>query len=229
MTNATKIQSGHRHIRSAISGITIALVVGVVGGALLVRGLASPGASGSQPNKVSNTVSAPISAPTGVVSTPAALPTGSIVQPVQIGRVKLLVPGAWHRYKVAAEPQAIAYLNVADDPMANGRCCTLPDNAFFLTVTLLDRPDFDVQAAPMPTGSTEQMVGGYLVVEEPMAVEPNTSGYDTHLYFLVGQPGLGHLHLEISAVFKGPNVTPLEAQVRAFVRSLSIAPDPSAS
>jgi hypothetical protein len=51
---------------------------------------------------------------------------------------------------------------------------------------------------------------------------------DVHTYWMIGRPGPGETIYDISAIFRGPNLAPMQAQVGAFVDSITPDPKPAA-
>ena len=45
---------------------------------------------------------------------------------------------------------------------------------------------------------------------------------------MIGRPGPGETIYDISAIFRGPNLAPMQAQVGAFVDSITPDPKPAA-
>jgi hypothetical protein len=46
---------------------------------------------------------------------------------------------------------------------------------------------------------------------------------------MIGRPGPGETINSVSTIFRGPDLTPMQAQVEAFVDSIKLDPEPAAS
>jgi len=61
-----------------------------------------------------------------------------------------------------------------------------------------------------------------------MPVQPSDL-VDVHTYWMIGRPGPGETLYSISAIFRGPDLAPMQAQVDAFVDSIKLDPKAAAS
>ena len=107
-------------------------------------------------------------------------------------------------------------------------CCHLDPNQLAVSISSggggvpvdiggFKSPEFDVKA-----------VGDWLVVKESIPVVPPDL-IDVHTYWMIGRPGAGETIYAVSAIFRGPDLAPMQAQVDAFVDSIKLDPKPAAS
>jgi hypothetical protein len=80
---------------------------------------------------------------------------------------------------------------------------------------------------PLTIFGDVRSVGDWLVVKETISTQPSDF-VDVHTYWMIGRPGPGETIYDISAIFRGPNLAPMQAQVGAFVDSITPDPKPAA-
>jgi hypothetical protein len=71
-------------------------------------------------------------------------------------------------------------------------------------------------------------VGDWLVASETIPAQPSDF-VDVQAVWLIGRSGPGATVYSISAIFRGPNLAAMEAEVDAFVASITLDPEPTPS
>jgi hypothetical protein len=132
------------------------------------------------------------------------------------------VASDWHA--MASDAMDPSWLAAFTNLDPHHQCCKLDPASFMVSVVRVQRADFDL-AKYQPAGAKTSHVGAYLVVKTTMDPQPENN-IDAHVLLLIGTPGLGNPYVEVSAIFRGPNATAMEASIDAFVARMSIAPDP---
>jgi len=118
-----------------------------------------------------------------------------------------------------------AYTN-GDDSALVPICCHLNPNQLAVSIAYGGAVPVDIGGFKSPEFDVRS-VGDWLVVRQTMPATPSNF-VDVHTLWLIGRPG-GDRVYSISAIFRGPNLAPMEAQVDAFVDSIKLDPKPAAS
>jgi hypothetical protein len=127
-------------------------------------------------------------------------------------------PSDWH---VVPSLSLASYTN-GDASALLPTCCRLNPNQLAVSVTTGTASPVDMGAYRSP-GFDVRSVGDWLVVKETMPAQPSNL-VDVHTYWMIGRPGPGETIYSVSAIFRGPDLAPLEAEVDAFVDSIRLDP-----
>jgi hypothetical protein len=146
--------------------------------------------------------------------------TGSPTVQFRSNGVAVSYPSAWH--VMPPDPRAPYMFMEFTNLDGQSSCCHLEPSSFIVGVSDATAASFDI-ATYSPPGATRTIVGGVIFVRETMAAQPS-DGFDEHLLWVVGRPGLGKPCFEVSAIFRGPNSQSLESEVADFVASMTVDP-----
>jgi hypothetical protein len=128
--------------------------------------------------------------------------------------------------------ELVAYTN--GDPnhvVDQGRCCYLEPAQFLvgISASMATPMDMGIYSSNAPAGAVVRSVGDWLVVKLDMPITSGQTTIDVHTLWLIGRPGQGQRVYSVSAIFRGPNLATMQAQMDAFVTSITLDPEPAAS
>jgi hypothetical protein len=210
-----------RGIRAG-SAVAMALVAVVVAGCAGATATAEPGATqtATQHSAVAT------AQPTAAATAPALV--HEHISSAEVGGgtgISFDHPAQW-----ASVPFLFLRNYTNGDPSAlYPTCCHLQPNTFAASLTTSSAVPVDMaQFAPgsSASGWDVRTVGDWLVAWQTMATQPSDL-VDVHLYWMIGRPGPGKTIYKISAIFRGPDLAPMEAPVEAFVDSIVLDPEPT--
>ncbi|HEX7490284.1 MAG TPA: hypothetical protein VF337_01105 [Candidatus Limnocylindrales bacterium] len=145
--------------------------------------------------------------------------------PTQTDGISFDYPSDWH--DVVPNFFIVTYTN-GDAGALYPKCCHLAPNQLAVSVTTsTPAPGVDMGALTSPTWETKR-VGDWLVAREMMPAQPSDF-IDVHAFWMIGRRGPDGTIYSISAVFRGPNLAAMEAEVDAFVASITLDPEPTPS
>jgi hypothetical protein len=124
-------------------------------------------------------------------------------------------------------PLLLAYLTNGDAGAIVPTCCHLNPNQLAVGISMGSAVPVDIGAFKAPESDVKS-VGDWLVVKQTMPAIASDF-VDVHTYWMIGRQGPGERLYSVSAVFRGPNLAPMQAQVEAFVDSIKLDPEPTAS
>ncbi|MFI5259916.1 MAG: hypothetical protein ACHQ01_09970 [Candidatus Limnocylindrales bacterium] len=133
-------------------------------------------------------------------------------------------PSDWH---VVLPAFFLASYTNGDGRALFPTCCHLNPNQLAVSITTGTAVPVDMGALSSP-GFDITSVGDWLVAKQTIPTQPSDF-VDVHTYWLIGRPGTGQTVYGISAIFRGPDLAPMEAEVDAFVDSIRLDPEPAAS
>jgi hypothetical protein len=216
------LEPGGAAVRGSARAFRSAIVVALISAAVLACSSPAP----ASPSPI--VTSAPSPTPT---ATPTAAPT-AVPTPALIHR-HLSGNGYGLSFDYPADWNPVPFFFLAS--FTNGdilalipTCCRLRPNQLAVSISCCSGavpidlagfkpPDFDVRS-----------VGDWLVVQQMMPADPSNF-VDVHEYWIIGRLGPEEAIYSISAIFRGPDLAPMQAQVDAFVDSIVLDPRPAAS
>jgi hypothetical protein len=133
-------------------------------------------------------------------------------------------PADWHD---VMPPHFLASFTNGDDAALVPKCCHLNPNQLGVSIATGSAAPVDIGAIRSP-GWEVKNVGDWLVGRESMPATPSNF-VDVQTYWMIGRPGPGETLYSIGAIFRGPDLAPMQAQVDAFVDSIKLDPEPTAS
>jgi hypothetical protein len=133
-------------------------------------------------------------------------------------------PTDWH---VVAPSFFLASYTNGDGSALVPTCCHLAPDQLAVSISTSVAVPVDMDALSSP-GFDIKSIGDWLVARQTIPTEPSDF-VDVHTYWLIGRPGPSETVYAISAIFRGPNLAPMEAEVDAFVDSIRLDPEPAAS
>jgi hypothetical protein len=119
----------------------------------------------------------------------------------------------------------LAYFTNGDVDTVAPTCCHLNPNQLAIGVSAGSSVPVDIGTYNAP-GADIKRIDDWLVIKQTMAATP--SSFDAHTLWLIGRPG-GETVYSVSAIFRGPDLVPMQAQVEAFVDSIKLDPEPTPS
>jgi hypothetical protein len=131
-------------------------------------------------------------------------------------------PADW---QVVPGPFMLAYFTNGDAGSVAPTCCHLNPNQLAIGISAGSSVPVDIGTYKAP-GADIKRVDDWLVIKQTMAAAP--SSFDAHTLWLIGRPG-GETVYSVSAIFRGPDLAPMQAEVEAFVDSIRLDPEPTAS
>jgi hypothetical protein len=131
-------------------------------------------------------------------------------------------PSDWH---VVLPAFFVASYTNGDASALIPTCCHLAPNQLAVSISTSTTPATDMGALSSP-GFDISRVGDWLVARQTIPTQPSDL-VDLHTYWLIGRPGLYETVYAISAIFRGPELAPLEAEVDAFIASITLDPEPT--
>jgi hypothetical protein len=145
-------------------------------------------------------------------------------QPARIGnRLSFYCPADWHVVPFFF----LAGFTNGDSTALVPICCHLNPNQLAVSISTGSATPIDIGAFKSPESDVKS-VGDWLVVKQNIPASPSDL-VDVHTYWMIGRPGPGETINSVSTIFRGPDLTPMQAQVEAFVDSIKLDPEPAAS
>jgi hypothetical protein len=198
-------------------GLAAVLLVALIGGLLLsARPAVGPTASQS-----------PTASPNQVATTPTVGPTPALIYDHLSGSgygLSFYYPADWHFVPFFF---FLAGFTNGDSTALVPNCCHLNPNQLAVSISIRSATPIDIGAFKSPESDVKS-VGDWLVVKQNMPAAPSDL-FDVHTYWMIGRPGPGETIYSVSAIFRGPDLAPMQAQVEAFVDSITLDPEPAAS
>jgi hypothetical protein len=208
----------------------VGLLRQVVGRLIAITLIAGAAAACSPSAVVRNSTAAPTSAkpspsPTAAMASPIGSPSLIHVHLTGLGRTKtdgiaFDYPADWH---VVAPFFSLAGYTNGDANALVPTCCHLAPNQLAVSISTSAAVPFDMGALSSP-GFDIRSVGDWLVAKQTIPVQPSDF-VDVHTYWSIGRPGPDETVYSISAIFRGPDLAPMQAQVDAFVGSIKLDPE----
>jgi hypothetical protein len=124
-------------------------------------------------------------------------------------------------------PLLVAYFTNGDAGAIVPTCCHLNPNQLAVGISMGSAVPVDIGAFKSPESDVKS-VGDWLVVKQTIPAIASDF-VDVHTYWMIGRSGPGERLYSVSAVFRGPDLAPMQAQVEAFVDSIKLDPEPAAS